>query len=270
MKRMAYGVLAFLVCGSPGWSQRRFDDSNKTRQMAPSATDTSRLQWLVLSGEVATSPAGSADPAPGGTVSVATLRVPESAAKEMQKFVKDFDAGKLNDSVKHLSKAIEIYPGWSAAHHNLGQTYARMGEYEKAVAEFQTAAELDTRGVRSWLSLSNVYFLQKKYAEGETAARRALALDPVNSDARYILSRNLVSGGKVTPEAEQLLRKSKEQYPVARLVLANLLLQRRAVAEAVSELRGYLAQPEAEGKERVSCMVRRLTEPEGTVSCSMQ
>jgi hypothetical protein len=92
----------------------------------------------------------------------------------------------------------------------------------------------------------------------------------VNSDAKYFLGRNLVSGGKVTPEAEELLRKSKEQYVVARLVLANVYLKQHAVNDALSELRGYLAQPDAEGKEKVQCMVRHLTEPEGTVSCAMQ
>jgi len=224
----------------------------------------------MMSGMVGSSTGESAGDAPGGMVSVEHLKVPESAMKEMRKFFKDFDAGKLDDSVKHASKAIELYPQWSVAHHNLGQTYARMGDYDRAIAEFQTAAELDTRQARSWLGLSKIYFLQKRFPEGETAARRALEIEPVNSDARYFLARNLVSGGKVTPEAEELLRKSREQYAVARLVLANVYLKRQAVGDAVSELRGYLAQPDAAGKEKVECMVRHLTEPEGTVSCAMQ
>ena len=271
MKRVACGVLVLLVCGSSGWGQRRTDDAGlNPRQMAPATTDESRLKWLMMSGAVGSSSGESADVAPGGIVSVENLKIPEPAVKEMRKFFKDFDAGKLDDSVKHASKAIEIYPQWSVAHHNLGQTYARMRDYDKAIAEFQTAAELDTRQVRSWLSLSKIYFLQKKFAEGETAARRALEIDPVNSDAKYFLGRNLVGGGKVTLEAEELLRKSKEQYAVARLVLANVYLKRHAVNDAVSELRGYLAQPDAEGKQKVECMIRHLTEPEGTVTCAMQ
>jgi tetratricopeptide (TPR) repeat protein len=271
MKRVAYGVLVLLVCGSSGWGQRRVDDlGSKPRQMAPATTDASRLQWLVMSGVVGSSTGESADVSPGGIVSVEHLKVPESAVKEMRKLFKDFDAGKLDDSVKHASKAIEIYPQWSVAHHNLAQTYARMGDYDKAITEFQTAAELDTRQVQSWLSLSKVYFLQKKFAEGEKAARRALEIDPVNGDAKYFLGRNLVSAGRVTPEAEELLQKSKERYTVARLVIANIYLKRHAVNDAVGELRGYLAQPDAEGKDKVECMIRRLTEPEGTVSCAMQ
>jgi tetratricopeptide (TPR) repeat protein len=123
--------------------------------------------------------------------------------------------------------------------------------------------------VRPWLGLSKVYFLQKKYAEGESAARRALDIDPVNGDAQYFLARNLISNGQETPEALQLLRKSKEQYAVSRLLLANVYLKHGAVDEAVAELRGYAVQPNVEAKERVLCMVRHLTEPEGTVNCSI-
>ena len=91
----------------------------------------------------------------------------------------------------------------------------------------------------------------------------------MNGDAKYFLARNLIGRGQETSEALQLLRRSREQYVVARLVLANVYLKHGAVAEAVTELRGYLAQPDAEGKEKVECMVRKLTEPEGTVECSM-
>jgi tetratricopeptide (TPR) repeat protein len=269
---MVCGVLVLTACAVPIWGQRRLDDGGnlRARQVMPASTDATRLQWLMLSGDVGTSAAATADIAPAGTVSVKTLKVPGAAMKEMQKFFKDFDAGKLEDSVKHVSKAIQIYPQWAAAHHNLGQTYARMGDYGKAIVEFHSAAELDGREVHPWLSLTRVYLIQKKYDEGEAAARRALEIDPVNSDARYYLSRNLIGHGQETPEALQFLKNSREQYAVARLVLANVYLKHGAVSEAVTELREYLAQPDADGKEKVQCMVRRLTAPEGTVNCEMQ
>jgi tetratricopeptide (TPR) repeat protein len=234
------------------------------------STDSTQLQWYMLSGTSGRPIGANAVGAPGGAVSVHTLKVPGAAMKEMQKFLKDFEAGKLDDSVKHAAKAIEIYPQWAAAHHNLGQTYARMGDYEKAIVEFQSAAELDTRLVRSWIGLSKIYFLQKKYAEGEAAARRALEIEPVNRDAKYYLGRNLVSKGQDTPEAMELLKKSKEQYVVARLVLANVYLKHGATSNALDELRGYIAQPDAPAKEKAECMVRKLTEPEGTVKCAVQ
>jgi tetratricopeptide (TPR) repeat protein len=266
---MLCGALALLFCGASGWGQRTTDDmSPRPRQLAPAATEATQLQWMMMG--TGRNPTGAnAGDAPGGMVSVETLKVPDGAIKEMREFFKDFDAGKLDRSVKHLSKAIRIYPEWATAHHNLGQIYARMGNYDLAIVEFQSAAELDTRMVKPWLGLSKIYFLQKKYAEGETAARRALEIDPVNGDAKYFLARNLISRGQETHEALQLLRKSSEQYAVARLILANMYLKHGAVDEAVTELRGYIALPDVEAKEKVQCMVRKLTEPEGTVNCVM-
>jgi tetratricopeptide (TPR) repeat protein len=271
MKRTVCAAL-FLLCSCASVRAQRSVDglSSRPRQISPMATEASELQWM-MAARAENSLAGAyPGDAPGGIVSVDTLKVPDSAIKEMQRFFKDFDAGKLDSAVKHLSKAITVYPGWAAAHHNLGQTYARMGNYDQATVEFENAARLDTKLVRPWLGLSKVYFLQKKYSDGETAARRALEIDPVNGDAQYFLARNLISNGQETPEALELIRKSKDQYAVSRLILANVYLRHGAVDEAVAELRGYAAQPNVEARERVLCMVRHLTEPEGTVTCSMK
>jgi len=256
-----------LAANAYGQAQRRpADVMNAEAKPYPISTEGSQLQWFLMSGAIGRP----ATTAPGGMVSTEMLKIPEPAIKEMQKFLKDFQAGKLDDSVKHATKAIKIYPGWAAAHHNLGQTYARMGDFDKAIVEFQAAAELDTGQTRSWLGLSKVLFLQKRYAEGETAARRAQQIDPANDEVSYFLARNLVSNGEDTPEAIELLERCKEHHAAARLVLANVYLKRGAVSDAVSELRGYVAQPDSQGKEKVQCMVRKLTEPEGTVNCVMR
>ena len=271
MKRTVGAALLLLCSCASGSAQRSVDGlSSRPRQISPMATEASELQWMMAARAESSLAGAYPGDAPGGIVSVDRLKVPDSAIKEMQRFFKDFDAGKLDSAVKHLSKAIAVYPGWAAAHHNLGQTYARMGNYDQAAVEFENAARLDTKLVRPWLGLSKVYFLQKKYSDGESAARRALEIDPVNGDAQYFLARNLISNGQETPEALQLIRKSKDQYAVSRLILANVYLKHGAVDEAVTELRGYAAQPNVEAKERVLCMVRHLTEPEGTVTCSMK
>jgi len=266
MKRLiVVGLLMLMTCGY-ATAQRRTESMNPNGRGYAVMNESAQLEWYPMTGLTSRS---AANPY-GGIVSAETLKVPEPASREMQKFFKDFDDGKLKDSIKHISKAIKIYPQWAAAHHNLGQTYARMGDYEKAVPEFQSAAELDARLPRPWIGLAKIYFLQQKYEEGEAAARRALQIDPVNAEARYFLGRNLAGQEKSTPETEELLVKSKEQYAAARLLLATLYLRRGSIQEAVDELRGYIAQPNAEGKEKVQCMVRKLTEPEGTVECAMR
>ena len=52
------------------------------------------------------------------------------------------------------------------------------------------------------------------------------------------------------------------------LVLANLLLKRNAKEEAVAELREYLKQPGVADKDKVACMLERLTGSAGSTSCA--
>jgi len=207
-------------------------------------------------------------PAPGGTVSVDQLRIPKAALKEIDAYLHKLADGKVEESARHLEKALQIYPNLPAAHYNLGLCYAKLREYDKAAVQFQAAAQGDAKLVEPWVNLGSVYFLQKRYSDGESAARRALDLDPLNTPARYLLGRILALEGQYGTETLDLLGKSKESYPVARLVLASVLLKRKEVPEAVAELRAYLNEPAAPEKEKVACMVERLTTP-GTASCAM-
>jgi tetratricopeptide (TPR) repeat protein len=256
-------ILAFAGLAAEAEGQRRMDG---WRPYSPE-NDPSMIEWVLMSGS-SLQPAVPAPP--GGAVSVNTLEIPEAARKEMQEFSRNFDAGKLDESAKHGEKALRISPEWAAAHLDLGQCYARMRQYPKAIEQFQSAAALDTRLVHPWVSLAAAYILEGQYAEGETAARRALAIDPVNGRARYFLGRILAAEGHDLPGAIELLRKSEEQYPAARLTLAYLYLKQNQTDDAIGELRGYLADPNTPHREKVGCMVEKLTKPAETVNCVLQ
>jgi tetratricopeptide (TPR) repeat protein len=181
-----------------------------------------------------------------------------------------FQSGNLRDTVNHLEKAIQIYPHLPAARHNLGVCYVRLHEYEKAVSEFQGASELDPHLIQPVVSLSAVFFLLARYAEGVAAARHALDLDPLNPTARYLLGRMLAAEGQDTPEVVELLRSSRSKFPTAHLVLASILLKRNATEQALGELREYVQQPEAPQKDKVACMVEKLTQPPATSTCALR
>jgi len=278
MKRFACLLLVLGACGVSGFAQRRIVDTPATQRQYVTLSDSTQLQQLQLyymvgvldprsPGPNAALPGGNSA---GNTISVNALQVPPAAMSEMLKFQEQYNAGKLPEGIKHLQKAIKIYPQWAVAHHDLGQCYARLRDYDLAATEFRNATALDVRLTQSWVSLAELHFLQKEYVDGEEAARKALELDPENNNARYFLARNLLGEGHGSAETLELLRQSRDKFPAARLVLANVLLKDNHIDEAVTELRAYLAQPNAPEKEKVECMVQRLTQPTGTVSCSMQ
>jgi tetratricopeptide (TPR) repeat protein len=207
---------------------------------------------------------------PGETVSVAELRVPTAAAKELRLSVERFDSGKLRESAKHLERAIRIDDRIPAAHNNLGVCYLRLQEYAKAASEFQKASALDSHLIAARISLSGALFILSRYPEAEQAARDAHDLDPTNPSARYLLGRILAVEGHDTSEVLKMLRASRAKFPAAHLVLASLLLKQKATSDAVSELREYLGRPDAPEKDKVACMIERLTEPTSNATCAMK
>ena len=270
MKRIVCGFFAMLASVAPaahGQGQRHLDANAPGSRQSWLADDSPAIRRMMMNG-LSVQPV--LPRAPGGKVSVDTLEIPEAARKEMQECAKNSEAGKLQDSVKHAEKALRIYPQWAAAHQDLGQIFARMRQYQAAIAEFHIAAALDARMVEPWVSLASAYFLEEQYAEGEKAARRALEIDLLNPTARYLLGRILTARGDYGPEVIEQLRASGTRFPAARLVLAALLLKHQAIEEAAAELRAYLQQPEAPQKEKVACLVEMLTEPTRISGCQLE
>src|SRR5262249_574105 len=127
----------------------------------------------------------------GETISTRELLIPPKAVKELQRALAARQSGDVPSSVRHVEKALQIYPGCLEAHTNLGSLYVELTEYEKAAGEFRKAIELAPRMVQPVSNLSVALFLLKRYPEAEAAARRALDLDSRNPTARYMLGTTL-------------------------------------------------------------------------------
>ena len=225
-----------------------------------------QLSWILLLGLIA---AGSTkgqqrNPQPGlptvGTVSVTELHLPTAASKELRIYQRYFGSGDMQNSARHLEKAIRIYPALPAVHHNLGVCYLRQKKFEKAIIAFQNASNMDPSLIEPVLGLSAALFLLGRYPQAETAARRAHDMNPGNPSACYALGRTLVAEGSDSVETVDLLRTSSAEFPVAHLDLAILLLKRHATQEAAAELREYLPHSSNAEKASVACIIEKLTE----------
>ena len=199
----------------------------------------------------------------GATVSIKEMRISGRAEKEFKLAKRYFLSGKFSDSAERLRSVIRIDPQLPLAHYSLGLCHARLNEYEKASVEFQTASDLDHGFLPSWIGLAGSLQIRGQYPQAEAAARQAYDIDPTNPVARYLLARILVLEGHDAPEAIELLRKSRPEFPAAHLLLASVFLRRNSREEAVVELNEYLHQPRAPQKEQVAYMLERLTKLPG-------
>jgi len=194
----------------------------------------------------------------GNMISKEQLLVPSKAIKELQRSQRDYASGDVRASARHLENALKLYPNYLEARNNLGAQYIELHEYEKAIAELQMATRIDSSAVQPFNNLGVAFFHLHRYSEAETAARRALSLDPQNSISRYVLGCTLVMQNRNSAEALEMLRGTRSVFPDSRLMIAKILLRSGAVEEAKQELREYLAVP---GIENQVIAERLLAEP---------
>jgi tetratricopeptide (TPR) repeat protein len=86
----------------------------------------------------------------------------------------------------------------------LDRTYARLGRGDEARAEFEVVLMLNPNHSEAYAALAQVHLTDGQYAEAAETARRALALNPAQQQARYALATSLMRLGK-TDEGKQEL-----------------------------------------------------------------
>ena len=72
------------------------------------------------------------------------------------------------------------------------------------MAEFAITLILNPSQTAAYVSMGQVYFGDGRYGESEEASRRALALDPQQKEARYVLAASLVRLGRTDEGASEL------------------------------------------------------------------
>jgi tetratricopeptide (TPR) repeat protein len=97
-----------------------------------------------------------------------------------------------------------------------------------------------------------------RLSEAEVSARKAVELAPRSLAAHYALGQVLFGQQKMTDEALDILRKTEAQFPLARLLVAHILLVRRAIPEAAAELQAYLASGHPDKRQDVQVWLELL------------
>jgi tetratricopeptide (TPR) repeat protein len=156
-----------------------------------------------------------------------------------------YGKGNVEESIRHLRRAIEIHPNYLEAHNNLGVRYMRMSDFRLAADEFRRATEIDPASALSQANLALALSALRQYPEAEKAARRALTQDPSSMSASYALGLSLAGQNNCALEGVESMIKASGKYPRARLGAAHLLACRGDKRAAASQLRTYLSSPEA-------------------------
>jgi TolB-like protein/Tfp pilus assembly protein PilF len=119
-----------------------------------------------------------------------------------------------------FERAVTVDPSYARAHLELGAAYSAKAGYlsmpelrGRAVASLRRAIELQPGSARAWRELGSVLVDMGQDAEGMTAIRRALSIDPDDASACSAMGRGLFIGRARFAEAASWFARALERNP---------------------------------------------------------
>lgn len=217
--RMAIFLLAFLITASPAYSQ-------------PSA-------WWDYGADHARA-----------TITWQELRhaVPKAARSELEKAQKARRFNKKQQVVEHLKRAISIDPEYVAARNSLAITLM-FDDPQSAIGQLQKAITIDPYQAALFHNLAIVHLSQNKLDAAEEAARTARRLGLIDVQANIVLAWILIKKSEFTTEAIRLVKSAREEYPIAHMLTARILLGQGQPEDAKRHIQAYLSTGDNDYRE---------------------
>jgi Tfp pilus assembly protein PilF len=179
-------------------------------------------------------------------VSALDLNVPAGAKKEFEKGAQAMQDNDTANAMKHLQRAIDLYPQYAMAWNHLGVEYMQTNQPDKGKEAFEKAVELNPHYPSALINLAKVRWSEKKPAEVEDLMRKAVSSDPGNVEALAILCNALVVNGKID---EALLNTQKlhaqplhQQFALVHFIAARALVKQNRDSEAAAQLQFFLQE----------------------------
>ncbi|HOL70985.1 MAG TPA: tetratricopeptide repeat protein [Bryobacteraceae bacterium] len=183
--------------------------------------------------------------ASGATISLGELATPDSARSAYARAQEALRKQNVEEAIKHLQRAVEEYPKFSAAWNNLGTIAYHAQKYEEAEKYFRKALDADASQYAPLVNLGGVLLNLKRPKEALEFNRRAIHERPDDALANSQLGISYF-WLKDYDSALKYLRLAKELDPAhfskPQLLLAQIYLQRNEPENAVAELEDFIAR----------------------------
>ena len=179
------------------------------------------------------------------TVATARLQVPAKARKEYDEACTALKDKKTENVEKHLRKAVQEYPKYSAAWVTLGQVLAARQQTDEARVACSQASTADSNYVPAYLCLADIAVREKAWDEVLKLSSRALEIDPTSNALAYeynaaanLRNNKLADAEKSALRALDIDRNHSE--PRVHFVLAQIYEAKGDRANEAIQLREYL------------------------------
>ncbi len=181
------------------------------------------------------------------TVSVAMLdqKIPPAARHEYDNATQLARAGKSDESIAALQRAIGIYPEYLKALNDLGAQLLEAGRLDEALVALRKATQIDPNSFNPLFNLGIVLVRKKMFPDALTILDRALTSEP-SSPAAHLYAGMAASGTSDATRAEREFKTTHDlggsSFAVALVYLARLDLKQGRKQEAIDALQLYLRE----------------------------
>ncbi len=152
------------------------------------------------------------------------------------------EQGRFDQAAAHLGSALAGNPGLVSARINMGRALTGLGRIEEAMQQYRTALAQDRTAYDAATNLAALLIDRGQAALAEAQLREIIAAAPALAEAHYHLGRALQRQGAAGP-SETSFREAvrlKPELAAAHFALGNCLANRGDSAGAESELREAL------------------------------
>jgi tetratricopeptide (TPR) repeat protein len=143
------------------------------------------------------------------TVSVAALRIPPKAQRELDRAAAASAKQQTEKAIGYLLRALEIEPTLYQAHNNLAVEYMRLGRLADAAAALEESVRLRPDEPTSLSNLAHLHVAMQRWDRAEELSRKALELKPDYPDALNTLGEVHIAFGKFDQALDYFLRASE-------------------------------------------------------------
>jgi len=185
----------------------------------------------------------------GGTTTPATkildANVPVEAQKEFERgeaALQSDRQDRLEQSIRHLERAVTLYPKFLEAQLKLGTVYMDLNQWEKAEQTLRRALEINPKVANALFALGELNLQQRRYAEAEKILLDGLRIENRSWQGHFTLGRFYWNKGNLPKAGRQvaLTLQLNPNLADAHLLGANILLRAGKREDALGEFEEYL------------------------------
>ncbi len=204
-----------------------------------------------------------------------SLSVPQQARDEMLRSETAEIRGDSVGALKHLERALSVFPDYPEALNNLGVRLHRKKDYKQAIRNLRRATELDPDLYPAWINLGGSLMANGEFPAALEAHEHAYKLRPDDPLANSQLALNyfyMHDYEEATKYFKQLRALDPQSATAPQLFLAHIALLQKNRSEAQEYIRDYLQQhpnsPQAAHLQRTLNNLR-VMEPETPIALDL-